>query len=37
MLTSQGFDHTLIGFDLPGIDNRQLVLNILHWLSGELD
>ncbi|HYG61786.1 MAG TPA: DUF4350 domain-containing protein [Thermoanaerobaculia bacterium] len=37
MLTSQTFDGMVLGFDSPGIDNRQLVLNILHWLSGELD
>ena len=25
------------GLDYPGIDNRQLALNILHWLSGLLN
>ena len=24
------------GMNMPGIDNRQLVLNIMHWLSGLL-
>lgn len=37
MLTSQTFGETVLGFDSPGIDNRQLVLNILHWLSGDLN
>ena len=23
--------------NVPGIDNRQLALNILHWLSGLLE
>ncbi len=26
-----------IGMNVPGIDNRQMVLNIMHWLSGLLD
>jgi hypothetical protein len=25
------------GMNVPGIDNRQMALNILHWLSGLLD
>jgi hypothetical protein len=25
------------GMNLPGIDNRQMALNIMHWLSGLLD
>jgi hypothetical protein len=25
------------GMQCPGIDNRQLGLNILHWLSGLMD
>src|SRR5204862_72802 len=37
MLTAQvaarGFR---FGMNVPGIDNRQLALNILHWLSGLL-
>jgi len=24
------------GMNRPGIDNRQLALNIMHWLSGML-
>ncbi len=24
------------GMNRPGIDNRQLALNIMHWLSGKL-
>jgi hypothetical protein len=24
------------GMNRPGIDNRQLALNIMHWLSGLL-
>ena len=26
-----------IGMNVPGIDNRQMALNIMHWLSGLLD
>jgi hypothetical protein len=37
MLTAQvalrGFR---FGMNVPGIDNRQLALNIMHWLSGLL-
>ena len=25
-----------VGMNLPGYDNRQLALNILHWLSRDL-
>ena len=25
------------GMNVPGIDNRQMALNILHWLSGLLE
>jgi hypothetical protein len=25
------------GMNVPGIDNRQMALNIMHWLSGLLD
>ena len=28
---------TPFGLNVPGNDNRQLVLNIMHWLSGLLD
>jgi hypothetical protein len=31
-----GKDEIRIGMNLPGIDNRQLALNIMHWLSGLL-
>jgi 2-polyprenyl-6-methoxyphenol hydroxylase-like FAD-dependent oxidoreductase len=37
MLTAQiagkGFP---FGMNTPGVDNRQLALNIMHWLSGLL-
>jgi hypothetical protein len=26
-----------MGMNRAGIDNRQLALNIMHWLSGALD
>src|SRR5436190_2586700 len=26
-----------IGMNYPGIDNRQMTLNIMHWLSGLID
>lgn len=29
--------HTLAGMNVPGNDNRQFALNILHWLSGLLE
>jgi hypothetical protein len=32
-VASRGFQ---FGFNVPGIDNRQLVLNTMHWLSGLL-
>ena len=37
-LTAQvsGLDNRF-GMNVPGIDNRQLALNILHWLSGLLE
>jgi hypothetical protein len=31
-----GLDHKM-GMNVPGIDNRQMALNILHWLSGLLE
>ncbi len=36
MLTAQiaGPDKQPFGMNIPGIDNRQLALNIMHWLSG---
>jgi len=38
MLSAQlaGPDKRKFGMNRPGIDNRQLVLNIMHWLSGLL-
>lgn len=32
-LTAQVSDGVKVGMNVPGNDNRQLVLNILHWLS----
>ncbi len=31
-----GLDRKM-GMNVPGIDNRQMALNILHWLSGLLE
>jgi hypothetical protein len=28
---------TKFGMNVPGIDSRQMALNIMHWLSGLLD
>ena len=38
MLSAQltGSDNQPLGMNLPDIDNRQLALNIMHWLSGLL-
>lgn len=38
MLSAQlaGPNKTAFGMNRPGIDNRQLALNIMHWLSGLL-
>ena len=38
MLSAQvtGGDNQPIGMNVPNIDNRQLALNIMHWLSGIL-
>lgn len=33
MLTAQGQN---FGMNYPGVDNRQLVLNVMHWLTGLL-
>jgi hypothetical protein len=35
MLSAQivGPQHVAFGMNRPGIDNRQLALNIMHWLS----
>ena len=39
MLSAQltGSDNQPIGMNVAGIDNRQLTLNIMHWLSGLLE
>ena len=38
MLTAQvtGAQGSPFGMNIPGIDNRQLVLNMLHWLTKKL-
>ncbi len=38
MLSAQltGSDNQLFGMNIPDIDNKQLALNIMHWLSGLL-
>jgi len=38
MLSAQitGANQKKFGMNVPGIDNRQLALNIVHWLSGLL-
>lgn len=38
MLSAQlsGSDNQPVGMNVPGVDNRQLALNIIHWLSGVL-
>jgi hypothetical protein len=38
MMSAQlaGPDKRKFGMNRPGIDNRQLALNIMHWLSGLL-
>lgn len=38
MLSAQifGANRTPMGMNVPGNDNRQLALNIMHWLTGEL-
>jgi hypothetical protein len=29
-----GASRVPMGMNVPGIDNRQMALNIMHWLSG---
>jgi hypothetical protein len=29
-----GFPTMPMGMNVPGCDNRQMALNIMHWLSG---
>jgi hypothetical protein len=38
MLSAQlaGSSKVRMGMNVPGTDNRQLALNIVHWLSGLL-
>jgi ABC-type uncharacterized transport system involved in gliding motility auxiliary subunit len=38
MLSAQvaGSDNQPVGMNVPNVDNRQLALNIVHWLSGLL-
>lgn len=38
MLSAQvtGSDNQPFGMNIPGIDNKQLALNVMHWLSGLL-
>jgi hypothetical protein len=38
MLSAQvtGSDNQPFGMNIPNIDNKQLALNIMHWLSGLL-
>ncbi|MCU1264048.1 MAG: hypothetical protein JWM21_366 [Acidobacteria bacterium] len=38
MLSAQlsGHERSPVGINYPGIDNKQLALNIMHWLSGLL-
>jgi hypothetical protein len=36
-LTAQGDGVSRFGMNVPGLDNRQLALNIMHWLSGLLE
>ena len=33
MITAQMFGKEPWGMQIPGIDNQQLALNIMHWLS----
>jgi len=38
MISAQltGSDNQPFGMNVPGIDNKQLALNIMHWLSGKM-
>ena len=36
-LTAQLFGQEPAGMNVPGIDNRQMALNIMHWLSRQLE
>jgi hypothetical protein len=37
MLTAQLDGENRFGMNVPGLDNKQLALNVMHWLSGLLD
>lgn len=37
MLTAQISRGEKIGMNVPGLDNRQFALNVMHWLSGGLE
>lgn len=37
MLTAQISQDERVGMNVVGVDNRQLALNIMHWLSRQLD
>ena len=32
-----GLEGEKFGMNVPGLDNRQMALNIMHWLSGLLE
>jgi hypothetical protein len=36
-LSAQLIGDEKFGMNVPGIDNRQMALNIMHWLSGLLE
>jgi hypothetical protein len=36
-LSAQLIGGEKFGMNVPGIDNRQMALNIMHWLSGLLE
>lgn len=36
-LSAQLIGSNRIGMNVPGLDNRQLALNVMHWLSGLLE
>ena len=37
VLAAQDAGGVKMGMNVPGVDNRQLALNIMHWLSGLLE
>jgi hypothetical protein len=36
-LSAQLIGNERFGMNVPGLDNRQMALNIMHWLSGLLE